>query len=71
MMDDAGPVINWKCTESLGHNIKTPDGSSGYWSPDEGARVRLEGGTVKPNHVNDYNGDWETVITRARISPVG
>jgi hypothetical protein len=49
--------------------VELADGSSAHWSPDTGSRVRIVSGTVKDNRVSDYSGDWETVITRAKLSP--
>ncbi|WP_433673940.1 hypothetical protein [Microbacterium gorillae] len=69
MMDDDGHVIYWKCSGILGGSIETKDGQFVQWAPDDGSRVVIAGGTVKDNRVSDYNGDWETVITRAKLVP--
>ncbi len=37
--------------------------------PDAGSRVVIASGTVKENRVSDYDGDWETVLTRAKLQP--
>lgn len=55
MIDDDGHILYWKCTGQLGLDI------------DEGSRVRIVSGRVKDNRVSDYNGDWETIIARARL----
>lgn len=57
MIDDNGHVIYWRCTGTLGTDI------------DEGTRVRITSGRVKDNRVSDYNGDWETVLTRTKLEP--
>lgn len=69
LMDDDGHVIYWKASGVVGDSIETPGGLRVNWSPDEGSRVEIASGTVKDNRVSDYNGDWETVITRAKLMP--
>ena len=51
-----------------------PDGHVIYWrasNPPEGLRpgatVAIDSGTVKANRQSDFNGDYETVITRAKM----
>lgn len=56
MLDGDGHVIYWKA-------------SSCPSEIDDGAHVVIMSGTVKANRVSDYNGDWETVITRAKLVP--
>ncbi|MFT4212002.1 MAG: hypothetical protein QM626_09030 [Microbacterium sp.] len=69
MMDDDGHVIYWKTSGVVDNQVETPGGLSVNWDPVEGSRVVISGGTVKDNRVSDYNGDWETVITRAKLLP--
>lgn len=69
MLDDDGHVIYWKCSGVLGDSIETPGGRFVNWNPDDGTRVVIASGTVKDNRVSDYNGDWETVLTRAKLTP--
>lgn len=69
MMDDDGHVLYWKCTGFLGGSYTTPGGKQINWQPDHGTRVSIASGTVKDNHVSEYNGDWETVLTRAKLVP--
>lgn len=55
-------------------NMLTDDGHVVYWrassapSVNDGDRITIDGGTVKETRVSDYNGDWETVLTRAKLS---
>jgi|GEM_PF-1979287 len=70
LMDDDGHVIYWKSSGLIGESYETPKGRSYHWMPREGSRVRIASGTVKENRVSDYNGDWETVITRAKLAPL-
>ncbi|MGO1409808.1 hypothetical protein [Microbacterium sp.] len=69
MMDDDGHVLYWRSSGPLGQSILLDGGESMHWLPDDGARVVVTGGTVKDNRVNDYTGDWETVLTRAKLQP--
>lgn len=69
LIDDDGHVIYWKASGPVGGSIQTPGGLSVNWTPSDGARVVIASGTVKDNRVSEYNGDWETVITRAKLQP--
>jgi len=71
MIDDDGHVLYWRSSSGLGDWIQTGDDESEgvHWSPDAGSRVVVASGTVKDNRVSDYDGDWETVLTRAKLHP--
>lgn len=71
MIDDDGHVLYWRSSSGIGDWIQTgEDVSEGvHWSPDAGSRVVIASGTVKENRVSDYDGDWETVLTRAKLQP--
>lgn len=70
MMDDAGHVFYWKASNFNGGEAReTPDGNWMNWQPQEGARVRIVGGSVKDHRVSDYTGDHETVLQRVKLDP--
>lgn len=56
MMTDDGHVLYWRASDSVGI--------------DSGDYVEVTSATVKDNRVSDYNGDYETVLTRAKLSVV-
>lgn len=57
-------------------NMVTSDGHVVYWKASshpglqEGMLVSIDGGSVKDNKVSDYNGDYETVLTRAKLTEI-
>lgn len=69
LMDDEGHVFYWKSSRSPGDSVDTPAGNGMNWWPRGGERIRIEGGTVKSNAVDDYTGDWQTVLTRVKVAP--
>lgn len=71
MIDDDGHVLYWRSSSGLGDWIQTgaEEDEGVHWSPDAGSRVVIASGTVKENRVSDYDGDWETVLTRAKLQP--
>lgn len=60
MLDPDGHVVYWRATEGA-----LPEGLK------PGAKVAIDSGTVKANRQSDFNGDYETVITRAKMRILG
>ncbi len=71
MLDDNGHVLYWRASGTLGDWIQTGDTEDEgvHWMPDAGSRVLITSGTVKDNRVSEYDGDWETVLTRTKLQP--
>lgn len=58
-------------------NMLTEDGHVVYWKSSGGSigastgdLVSIDGGSVKENRISDFNGDYETVLTRAKLNVV-
>lgn len=64
--------------EKTPHHVTmmTEDGHVIYWRASDhvdvsgGEVVSIDSGTVKDTHVSDFNGDYETVLTRTRLSVI-
>lgn len=53
MMTSEGNIVYWRASDHISFSA--------------GQDVAIDSGTVVENRVSDYNGDYETVITRARL----